>query len=149
MTPSTEAELSELFAAAIESLEPRTQSGQALKWQHYERPNEKPTTTRRFRLVWTAGNIQPGGARAGNAIETWATLRVEADYAGEVSEQQFRIADDFHQLGDALANLRGPDNGLITVERQRTVPVLGDPGRDDNVRVAHLFNVRFIRAIYP
>lgn len=147
MTPSTEEQLTDLFAASIREITPRIAYKGAETWKVHARPDAAPTTTRRCRLIWAAGNVQPRGARAGDAIETFASLRIQTDYVGEVSKMQFAIADDLHQLGDTLAGLRGPDNGLITVERVRTVPVMGRPGTDDAVRVDHVFNVRFIRRI--
>lgn len=147
MIPTTTDELSSLFATAIEGITPRLTYKGAEEWKLHTRPNDRPTTTRRCRLLWGTGNVQPGGARAGQAIENFVTLRVQTDYAGELSKMQHAIDDDFHQLGDTLASLRGADKGLVTVERVRTAPVIGRPGRDDNVRVDHLYTVRFIRQI--
>jgi hypothetical protein len=147
MIATNEETLSELFTAAIVAMTPRLQYKGAEGWQPYTRAVGAPTTTRRFRLLWTSEGRQPGrGAAAGAIIEHRALLRVRTDYAGEHAKQQFIVADDFHQLGDTLTATKAPDTGVVLVERLSHKTVEGDEDTDV-IRVDHTYRVRFMRRI--
>lgn len=151
MIATNESVLTDAFTDAIVALTPRLVFKGAESWKPYKRGDSGPTRTRRFRILWDAGNIQPRGAMAGHVIEHYATCRIRTDYAGEHAEQQHVIIDDFHQIGDALTMLKDSSdaNGLIVVERLQPQEVFGEIDDTDVVRIDHTYRVRFMRSIRP
>ena len=145
MIATNEDTLSDLFRDAIVGITPRIAFKGGERWKPYERPVEGPSRTRRFRLIWQAGGVQPRGAMAGQAIEHNATLRVRTDYVGTVDGNQHVIIDDFHQLRDVLSNLKASATGVVLVEAQRVQEYFGDTDSDDVVVVDHTYQVRFMR----
>ena len=147
MIATTEESLTELFTDAIIALTPRLTFKGGELWKAYNREVSGPSTTRRFRLVWEAGNIFPGGAMAGDVFEHAALLRVRTDYAGEHAAQQHIMIDDFHQLGDALTATKATDNGVMLVTRLRVEERVGNTDDTDVVQIDHVYQVRFMRRI--
>lgn len=158
MIATTEEVLTDLFVETIRGLSPRITYKGAEAWRPYSRETANASTTRRFRLVWSVGGIQPGGAIGGRNIEVWAEVRVRTDYAGSHDKVQFAIIDDFYQLQDELSALKAPpsDNGIVLVEgiRYEASPVF-DPTLDlatdstDILKIDHIFHARYMRRISP
>jgi len=148
MIATNEETLGDLFTAAIVGITPRLTYQGAEGWKPYERETSNPTISRRFRLVWEAGNLRPGGAMFGSIHEHEATLRVRTDYAGVHDRVELVAIDDFHQLADTLTTLKANDNGLQLVTRLRVEAEIGDTQEgDDVVRVDHVYSVRYMRRI--
>lgn len=152
LTATTESELAELFVAAIVALTPRLTYKGAEGWKPYSREVAGASTTRRFRLVWSPGTIQPNGAKALRVMEINAGLRVRTDYCGDHSETQYLMADDFWQLADALTALKSSStpNGLVLVEPETWEAAdAADDDSTDVTKIDHRFRVRFMRLISP
>lgn len=149
MIATTENVLTEAFTDAIIALVPRLLYKGAESWKSYERERSLPSRTRAFRILWTAGGLQPRGAMFGHVFEHWGECRIRTDYAGEHSKQQHIVIDDFHQIGDALTVLKdsSESNGIMVVERIAPRPVRGEPTENDVVRVDHTYRVRYMRSI--
>lgn len=145
MIATNEEDLADAFREAIVGISPRIAYKGGEGWKPYEAPVEGASRTRRFRLVWDAGGIQPRGAMAGQAIEHFATLRVRTDYVGKADKNQYVFIDDFHQLRDTLSNLKGSSSGLVMVAALRIEEVRGETDRDDVVVVDHVYQVRYMR----
>jgi hypothetical protein len=145
VTPTNEDTLSDLFRDAIVGVSPRIAFKGGERWKPYERPVEGASRTRRFRLIWESGGIQPRGAMAGQAIEHQAVLRVRTDYVGTADGNQHAMIDDFHQLRDTLSNLKATNNGVVMVTGLRVQEVRGGTDSDDVVVVDHTYQVRYMR----
>lgn len=147
MVATNESELTELFEPAIAGITPRLQYKGAMGWKPYSQAKSGPAGgTRWFRLLWSAGNVQPGGAVAGDLIEHFAELRVRTDYGGEHAKNETLMIDDFHQVADTLTSLKAGNNGVMLVTRQRVEYVAGDEN-EDVVQVDHVMTVRYMRRI--
>jgi hypothetical protein len=147
MIATNEETLGTLFKDAITGLTPRLTYQGAKSWKPYDRAVSGPSRTRRFRLLFEAGNVFPSGAMAGPIIEHECILRVRTDYAGEHAKQQHILIDDFHQLGDTLTALKASDNGLTLVTRLRVEETEGEIDEDDVIQIDHVFAVRYMRTI--
>lgn len=145
MTPTTTDALTDLFRAAIVSITPTIVYKGAEEWKPYDREVSGPSTTRRFRIGWSAGSIFTPGIYTNGVVETTAECRIRTDYAGDHNEMQHAIIEDYHQLCERLASLKGPSNGLMLVERDRLIFRDGDED-SDVVQVDHTFQVRYLRA---
>jgi len=158
LAATTEEALSEVFVDTIRGLAPRITYKGGEAWKPYTREAANASTTRRFRIVWQSGGIQPGGAVGGRIIECFAEVRVRTDYAGSHEKQQFAIMDDFFQLQDELSRLKAPGSSsgvvLVTGERWEPAPEVDltmVPALDstDVVKIDHVFTVRYMRRISP
>jgi len=150
MIATNEAALTDLLRDAIVAIVPRLTTKQAQRWKPYERAVSGSSTTRRFRLIWTAGmaGLQPGGAMAGDIFEHFGELRVRTDYAGVHQTQTELIIDDFHQIGDALTKTKGTTTGVVLVIRVRTEYADDSAEDDDTVLVDHIYTVRYMRRLH-
>lgn len=144
MVATNEQELAELFEEAIVGITPRLQHQGSKDWKFYKKEVGNPSRTRRFKLLLRNPRLRPGGAVAGNIMEHQCELRVRTDYAGDPSETQHMVSDDFLQLRDVLSTLKASDNGLILVEADRSTRDSFDDTSAVMV-VDHIYSVRYMR----
>lgn len=150
MIATNEAVLTGIVTEAVTALTPRLQYKGAEKWKPHDR-DTGPATTRRFRVLMGAGNLQPRGAMAGHIFEHFAELRIRTDYAGDHAQQQHIVTDDFHQIGDALTALKDASeaNGIVVVERIAPRAVRGRVDDTDTIQIDHTYRIRYMRNIRP
>jgi hypothetical protein len=150
LAATTEQALGELFESTIVSMAPRLQYKGAQGWKPHKRETSIPTSTRRFRQIWTAGTVQPRGAMSGSKFEHTATLRIRTEYAGAHEHLQFIVIDDHHQLRDTLSALKSSDdNGLVMLVSAGSPELVTGTESSDVVTYDHVFTVRFMRTIAP
>lgn len=137
--------LTDLFREAIVGIVPTITYKGAEGWKPYNREAAGPSTTRRFRIGWSAGSFFSPGIFTDGVVETLCECRIRTDYAGNADEMQHAIIEDYHQLCETLAALKSPSNGLMLVERDGVIFRDGDPD-NDVVQVDHTFQVRYLRA---
>jgi hypothetical protein len=159
MTSTDEATIAGLIYTAIEALTPR-KAYQSSTWSAYarkgERGREEPvnagpkansTRSRRFRLIWDAGDYLPGGIFTNTQVETIANLTVRVDYQGNADEQhtiEYVAIDDYHHVHDRLQQLKNSNTGVMLVESVRCGRA-GPHEAADVTRYDLVYRVRYLR----
>lgn len=144
MTPTDLDELEDLIRSTIEAVDPRKTYPGGPSWESFAHEGERQTgrmtpirtgppasgaRSRRFRILWRAGNYRTDGIWTDDVVETEVELRVRVDYAAKASEIAARdrvVIDDFFQLRDVLCSIKGYTNGLMLVEAQRVEEIGGE-----------------------
>lgn len=158
LATTTHDALIELFAETILEVTPRTQS--ALGWSWYKRAANSATRMRRFRIVLIAGAHVPAGAHGNRNRETFASLAIRTDYAGDHADLMGAINDDWQQLLDVLSLLpENPANGLWRIDQAGESPgTVADsnhgrqrlsnssPSASDTIQIDLTYSVRYNQA---
>lgn len=146
MIPTTEDALDDTVRVTIAALTPRIVYKGSETWKPYERSNDSPSASRRFRLLWEPIGIYAKGIQATKVYEYESELIVRTDYAGVTDKVKRIAADDYAHLLEAILDLKNrTPASVLFVEGSGVSYDFGDED-SDVVRVDHRYKVRFLRS---